>query len=115
MVKKFDWNTIEKSTEIIHKENTTIRIKFLDNDVDVGEWSNPNIENSKVKPRYIFNVLEMNLNKEKTLGIISNPLMNELKKYEPLENKEFSIRKYRFGATDFDIEYEVIHLNPNQL
>lgn len=112
MSKKFDWNTIQKSIEIIHKEGTVIKIKFLDNNVDVDDWSNPNIENSKVKPRYTFNVLEINTNKEKTLGVISNPLMNDLKNYKPLENKEFSIRKYRIGQTEFDIEYEVIHLNP---
>ena len=111
MTKKFDWNTVQKSTELIHKEGTTIKIKFLDNDVDVSEWTNPNIENSKPKPRYTFNVLNIDTNKEKTLGIISNPLMNEFKLYEPLMNKEFSIRKYRVGSTDFDIEYEVIHLN----
>ena len=111
MAKKFDWNTIQKSTEIIHKEGTSIKIKFLDNNVVVDDWSNPNIENSKVKPRYTLNVLDINLNKEKTLGIISNPLMNDLKQYKPLMNKEFSIRKYRVGPTEIDIEYEVIHLN----
>jgi len=100
--------------EIIHKEGKIIKLKFLSNDVDVNEWSNPNdlSEKPKVKTKYIFDVLNMDTNQEKLYGIISNPLMKDLQQYEPLKDKEFTIRKYRFGSELFDIEYEVIHLNP---
>ena len=109
MAKKFDWNTIQKSTELILKEGNIIKIKFLNNDVDVDSWKNET--SGKEKPKFNFDVLDMNLNKEKTFGILSNPLMNELKEYQPLMNKEFSIEKFRVGATEFDIEYRIIHLN----
>ena len=106
--KQFDWNSIELSNEIFLSENKTVRIKFLDNEVD----SDTVDINGKETDKYSFNVLNLLNKTERTLGIISNPLMNELKLYQPLQNKEFSIRKYRSGATEFDIEYEVIHLNP---
>lgn len=108
MVKKFDWNTIQESNEVFLKEGSIIKLKFLDNEVEQDSV----IINDKETDKFNFDVLNMDTDKEKVLGVISNPLMNELKKHQPLANKELSIRKYRVGSTDFDIEYEVIHLNP---
>jgi len=107
---KFDWETVQKSNEIILKIGKIIKIKFLNNDVDTDTWKD---KNEKEKTKFIFDVLNMDTNQEKEFSTLSNPLMNDLKLYQPLKNKEFSIRKYRIGAEVFDVEYEVIHLNPS--
>jgi len=108
MVDKFDWNSIQESNEVFLKEGKIVKLKFLNNEVKPDSV----IINKKDTDKFSFDVLNMDTNQEKVLGVISNPLMNDLKQYKPLMNKEFSIRKYRVGATEFDIEYEVIHLNP---
>ena len=106
--KEFNWNNIKESNELIISEGKTVRIRFLNNDVNTDKID----IKGKEKNKYIFDILNLFNQKEMEFGIISNPLMNELKKYQPLENKEFSIRKYRVGASEFDIEYELNHLNP---
>lgn len=107
MPKKFDWNDIQESNEVFLKEGSIIKLRFLNNEVETDSVD----INEKATDKFSFDVINMDTNQAKILGVISNPLMNELKKYQPLENKELSIRKYRVGSTDFDIEYEVIHLN----
>jgi len=105
---KIDWNKIEKSNALILKVNETIRIQFLNNGnqetVDIIDKSTGK---QKTVDNYVFDVINLVNNTEKEYSTLSMTLMNYLKAFNPLKDKKVSIRKFRTGATDFDINFEV--------
>jgi len=106
---KLDWNSIQKSNDLILKTNEPIRIKFLDNECSVDDYEiiDKKTNEKKIVDKFTFQVLDLDTNKEKEFSTLANPLMVLIKEFIPLKNKSITINKFKTGYTDFDIDYEV--------
>jgi len=105
---KIDWNKIEKSNALILKENESINIQFLDNgSQETTDIIDKRTGKQKTVDNYVFQVINLNNDSEKEYSTLSMTLMNYLKPFNPLKDKKMSIRKFRTGVTDFDIDFEI--------
>jgi len=105
---KIDWNKIEKSNDLILKEGNSIRIQFLDNgNQENYEIIDKQTNEKKTIDKYTFNVINLNDNTKKIFSTLASGLMNHLKSFTPLKDKQVIINKFRTGATNFDIDFKV--------
>jgi len=93
-----DWDNIEEfNLLILNADNPYVEFKVLSyaglEKVDINN-------DGKEKNQYTFLVNDLKDNTDKSLKIISNPLMVLLKGFTPLKGKYLSIRK-TFGRNEF--------------
>ena len=104
---KIDWNKIEKSIDIILKENVPMEITFQDNgSVEPYEITDKQTNETKTVNKYIFDVIDKE-NNPRMFSTLSMILMTHLKSFNPLKDKTITINKFRTGITDFDIDYKI--------
>jgi len=105
---KIDWSKIEKSNDLILKENESIKVKFLNNgNSKAYDITDKHTNKVKTITKYVFSVIDLNDNNEKKFSTLANTLMTYLKQYIPLKDKKIIINKFRTGPTDFDINFKV--------
>jgi hypothetical protein len=105
MPRKIDFekdSNLKDDSNIFLKENTPIALTFLDN----GMVDDYNL-NGKIIDKFIFRVIDLSDNKEKELSSLSKRFIKACKPFAPLKDKSLLIRKFRFGPTEFDIDFEI--------
>ena len=107
MSKPIDWNGINESNALIHKEGL-VNIMFIDNGkVEIIEIIDSNTEKIKDVKKYFWKVIDISDKQEKEYSTLSMTLLNLLKPFNPLKNKTFQINKYRTGNGIFDVNFEI--------
>lgn len=105
---KINWDKISEANLLILKLNEISHFKFLNNGLETeSEIFDDKTKKLKKITKYIFEVSDFKDNDTKELSIIQSRLMNKLKIYQPLKNKEFKIRKKQIGITEYDIDFDV--------
>lgn len=110
MVKKeIDYEKYKSEAKIVFlKENETVRVKFLDNGVpEDTEITDKNSNIKKVITKFVYEVIDLSDNQKKELSTLSTRLIRKLGAFYPLKDKSLSIRKFKFGNTDFDVDFQV--------
>ena len=105
---KIDWKKIQESNALILKDNEPIRVRFLNEGfTESMEIFDKKTEKFKTIDKYSFEVLDLSDNTEKELSVIQMTLMNKIKLFIPLKDKELAINRFRTGITEFDIDYKI--------
>lgn len=104
MPSKINWSEIEPSNILVHKDDTVVRVEFL----DAGTQEAITLDDGKQVVKYLFKVKDLDdKDKEKELSYLSKRFLYAIKPFIPIKGKRFAIEKYRFGKDDFDIDFRI--------
>ncbi len=105
---KIDYEKIVESEVLVLKTGNSIRVKFLDNGyLDTTEIIDKTTNEIKTIDKYTYSVLDLSDNKQKEFSSLGTRFILRIKPFLPIPNKSFNIRKFQFGLTKFDIDYEI--------
>lgn len=108
MAKKIDYNKITESNILVLKTGNSIRVKFLDEGyLNETEITDKQTKEVKTIDKYIYNVIDLIDDKQKEFSTLATRFIVAIKPFLPITNKSFNIRKYQYGLTQFDIDFEI--------